>query len=253
MYYCNVTFTPLRLSSSHRSEMVSQLLLGEQCTIIATESEWSKIQKFDDGYEGYIETRFLSECANDFTNTVMAHDAVAFASNDTTKVIIPKGCLLPNYHSGKFMYQGQKLLYNGAVITLPTAPTNVLLILADAMDYLATPYLWGGRSVFGIDCSGFMQLVFKMNGFQLLRDASQQATQGHKIPSLAEALPGDLLFFENANHQITHVGLLLPNKEIIHSSGQVRIDKVDEKGIFNSDLQTYTHVLCQINRILPVS
>jgi cell wall-associated NlpC family hydrolase len=120
----------------------------------------------------------------------------------------------------------------------------------DALLYLNAPYVWGGRTPFGIDCSGFVQMVYKMKKIKLLRDASQQASQGEVISLLGEAEPGDLAFFDDAEGKITHVGLLIDRSHIIHCSGKVRIDVLDHEGIYNEAVQKYTHKLRLIRRIV---
>ncbi len=123
-------------------------------------------------------------------------------------------------------------------------------IIEFSKSYLNAPYLWGGKSPFGIDCSGFVQVVFKMNGIHLSRDASQQANAGENVSLLDEARPGDLLFFDNDEGDIIHVGILMEDKKIIHASGKVRIDVIDHQGIYNNDIKKYTHKLRLIKRIL---
>jgi cell wall-associated NlpC family hydrolase len=117
-----------------------------------------------------------------------------------------------------------------------------------AMFYLDAPYLWGGRSVFGIDCSGFTQMVFKQFGIRLKRDAWQQAEQGELLGFLQESRAGDLAFFDNEDGRITHVGIMLNNQQIIHASGKVRIDSIDAQGIYNTELNRYTHKLRILKR-----
>jgi cell wall-associated NlpC family hydrolase len=119
-----------------------------------------------------------------------------------------------------------------------------------ALLYLNAPYLWGGRSPFGIDCSGLVQMVFRINGFRMKRDASMQAGQGSQVSFADSAEPGDIAFFENEEGIISHTGIVLHGKKIIHASGRVRIDDLDHEGIFNQELKKYTHKLRLIKTLL---
>ena len=116
--------------------------------------------------------------------------------------------------------------------------------------FLNAPYLWGGKTPLGIDCSGFTQLVYKINGVKLKRDASDQALQGQTLSFIEESEPGDLAFFDDSEGNITHVGLLLENHRIIHASGMVRIDKIDQSGIFNIETQSHSHKLRFIKKMI---
>jgi gamma-D-glutamyl-L-lysine dipeptidyl-peptidase len=158
------------------------------------------------------------------------------------------------FHVGQdvFCYEGlvsESILQTGMKSSGSKVRTSYQLI-EDAMLYMHAPYLWGGRTPFGIDCSGFVQMVYKIQGLKLLRDASQQAAQGEIISLLAEAEPGDLAFFDDTEGNITHVGMLIDPQRIIHCSGKVRIDALDHEGIYNVKLQKYTHKLRLIKRIL---
>ena len=102
----------------------------------------------------------------------------------------------------------------------------------------------------GLDCSGFTQAVFRLNGISLPRDASQQSGIGQVINLVTEALPGDLAFFDNDEGMITHVGLILDSTSIIHASGKVRIDALDHQGIYNVETNKYSHRLRLIRRIM---
>jgi cell wall-associated NlpC family hydrolase len=123
-------------------------------------------------------------------------------------------------------------------------------LIENALLFLNAPYLWGGRTPLGIDCSGFTQLIYRMNGFDLLRDASQQATQGEVLSFIEESEPGDLAFFDNNEGAITHVGLIMSDNYIIHAHGKVRIDRLDQSGIFNVEKKVHTHKLRVIKKIL---
>ena len=123
-------------------------------------------------------------------------------------------------------------------------------LIETALLYLNTPYLWGGKTPFGIDCSGFTQMVYRLNGFQLLRDASQQATQGDALSFIEESSPGDLAFFDNNEGDIINVGIIMENHHIIHAHGKVRIDRIDHSGIYNVDTNTHSHKLRVIKSIV---
>jgi len=123
-------------------------------------------------------------------------------------------------------------------------------LIKTAFLYLNAPYLWGGKTPFGIDCSGFTQMVYKLNGHKLLRDASLQATQGEALSFIEESEPGDLAFFDNNEGLITHVGIIMQDNYIIHAHGKVRIDRLDHSGIYNVDSRTHTHKLRVIKKII---
>ena len=123
-------------------------------------------------------------------------------------------------------------------------------IIEVANSYLSTPYLWGGKSPFGIDCSGFTQIVYKINGIPIPRDASEQVNLGDSRNFIDEAQAGDLAFFDNEEGHVIHVGIVLEGRKIIHASGEVRIDKLDHQGIFNIDKKIYTHKLRVIQNII---
>jgi cell wall-associated NlpC family hydrolase len=168
------------------------------------------------------------------------------------------GSSLPHLNELRFQVGNKVFFYDGLVseirlqdtfTNLPHSPENKQQLVGDAMLYLNAPYLWGGRTPFGIDCSGFVQMVYKLQGLKLLRDASQQATQGEVISLLAEAEQGDLAFFDDEEGNITHVGMIIDSQRIIHCSGRVQIDNLDHEGIFNVRLQKYTHKLRLIKRI----
>ena len=116
--------------------------------------------------------------------------------------------------------------------------------------YLNSPYLWGGRSPFGIDCSGFTQMVFKLNGIKLPRDAYEQAEIGKTLNFIEETQKGDLAFFDNEEGKIIHTGIIIDKNKIIHSSGKVRIDNLDHYGIFNAETGKYSHNLRLIKKVV---
>jgi cell wall-associated NlpC family hydrolase len=123
-------------------------------------------------------------------------------------------------------------------------------LLNTAFMFLNAPYLWGGKTPFGVDCSGFTQMVYKLNGHKLMRDASQQSKQGEALSFIEESEPGDLAFFDNEEGNIIHVGIIMEDNYIIHASGKVRIDRLDHLGIYNAEANKHTHRLRVIKKII---
>jgi len=159
------------------------------------------------------------------------------------------GSTIRNVKDSQFQINDMQFKFSGQLSAAGEIP-RMNSIIEDAMLFLNAPYLWGGKIPFGIDCSGLTQTVFKVNGIELLRDAAQQASQGETISLIDEAEPGDLVFFDNEEGLIVHVGILTEKNKIIHASGKVRIDNIDHQGIYNSDLQKYTHKLRLIKRLV---
>ena len=243
---CHLPLAPLRAATDDASEMVSQLLFGQSFDILETTERWSLIQNHDDGYRGYLSnkqfviigTRELASF-NANRKIVNRHGVSVLLADKNISFNVPLGSILPEqniFHLGKNEYRHSYI---------PAETT----MLETARTFLNVPYLWGGKSMFGIDCSGFTQTVFSAFGIQLPRDASQQVLEGVPVENLDNALPGDLLFFDNDKGRIIHVGILLDNTHIIHASGCVRIDSIDTKGIFNNDLEKYTHHLAGIRHM----
>lgn len=257
-----LSIVPVRAEPSDRSEQVTQLLFGECLQILAKEKQWLHIQTAYDQYQGYIDSKqctLISENTYQrFTKTIQYH-----ALDSSHPIILEKqlkfdfpiikGSVLPNFNntSQSGIFIDKHFIYTGRTI-FPQKTTSSIQskIKQLAINYLHAPYLWGGRTPFGIDCSGFTQIVYKLAGIHLLRDASQQATQGKLFKTLADAQVGDLAFFANKRQKITHVGIIFPDKQIIHASGQVRIDLLDERGIFNRTTQKYTHELAFVKQFI---
>jgi cell wall-associated NlpC family hydrolase len=247
--------------------MITQVLFGELYRINEKENDWVKIQLLLDDYQGWINILQMSVInEQEFlrlsdAETSISSDLVQLLTCENTQSMIPLviGSSLPAYDDFRISINKSVYLFDGQVsastLNGETHGHELILnirqqIIEDAKLLLNAPYLWGGRSPFGIDCSGFVQIIFKLQGLKLLRDASQQATQGEIISLLAEAMPGDLAFFDDADGNITHVGMLIDAQRIIHCSGHVRIDALDHEGIYNLNLQKYTHKLRLIKRII---
>ena len=244
---CNLGIVPLRLEPADTSEMVSQVLYGESFKILEQRKKWSKIRLAFDTYEGWIDNkqhRIISE-ENYKTLQVekpqLSSDLVDFISIENEQLL--SICLGSTINSTSILnhtFEGNS----------QNAKNEKSKLIDTALLYLNAPYLWGGKSPFGIDCSGFTQMVYKLNGHKILRDASQQATQGEPLSFIEESEPGDLAFFDNAEGNIVHVGIIMEDHYIIHAHGKVRIDRLDHTGIFNNELRKHSHKLRVIKRII---
>jgi gamma-D-glutamyl-L-lysine dipeptidyl-peptidase len=249
---CCVPVSPLRAEASHRAEMVSQLLFGEAGIMQEETKDFIRVKCLYDGYEGWCQRSQLAVgigyvpeaspdvLVSDWTDKVSINGATAFVSMGTPVVSPAHVDITIGPYRISYLVSSP---WNAA-----TAKPSPDAVRSRAMRFLNTPYLWGGRSVFGIDCSGFAQQVFRFFNIPLLRDARQQAAQGEAIGFLQEGRCGDLAFFDDEEGLITHVGILLSDQEIIHASGKVRIDKIDNAGIVNTDTHQRTHKLRIIKR-----
>jgi cell wall-associated NlpC family hydrolase len=235
--------------------MVSQLLFGEQCSITdSLRDHWIRIRCHYDQYEGWCQEHQLQrlETAPD-NSPVLSKNWISKIELNSQSMVIPFGSSLNGITNGILSWGSTTIKYNDE-FHIPSLQGFSSAALRDiASLFLNTAYLWGGKSIFGVDCSGFCQTVFKYFGVPLLRDAYQQATMGEPIGFLQEAKCGDLAFFDNEDGKITHVGILLSDKEIIHSSVKVRVDAIDAAGIINRDTKERTHRLRMIKRIIPES
>jgi hypothetical protein len=243
---CNLSIVPLRLEPSDTSELVSQVLYGELFKILEQRKSWSRIRLAFDTYEGWIDNKQYLEISEENYTSIKAEtpkfssDLVEFVQDENnTLYTIPLGSALNGLTLLNHSFDGDFM-----DTTNPKAQ-----LIKTAFSYINAPYLWGGKTPFGIDCSGFTQMVYKLNGYKLLRDASQQATQGLALSFIEESEPGDLAFFDNNEGQIVHVGIIMEDNYIIHAHGKVRIDRLDHSGIYNVDKGIHTHKLRVIKKI----
>ncbi len=244
---CIVPVAPIRAEGSHRAEMVSQILLGETATVISETKDFFQIQMHQDGYEGWcqkLQLQILPEGATIITKGYTSN-WVSSAVLNGQPIQLPLGTPIVSSTQANF-----ELSYSDAVLDPINNTFNPAALEKVTNQFLGTAYLWGGRTVFGIDCSGFVQMVFKLFNINLPRDAYQQAEVGEDVGFLAEAKPGDLAFFDNEQGKITHVGILLSPQSIIHASAIVRIDPIDQAGIVSSSTGLRTHQLRTIRRII---
>lgn len=229
-----VPAAPVRRKPNHRKEMVNQLLFGESVKVLKKSGAlWVKIRSLHDGYEGWM-TNTLLEAVEEKTAHVVAEyatsDMLSAVSVDKKKIYVPVGSTLPFFDSGKGQLGSVAYSFSGHYFKRDEQRPSGELIQQLTAKWLNAPYLWGGRTPLGVDCSGFVQVVFKLMGIDLPRDAWQQAQEGKVVKKFSEAAIGDLVFFDN-KEDIVHVGILLGNDQVIHASGKVRIDGIDKKGI----------------------
>ncbi|CAG5082915.1 C40 family peptidase [Parvicella tangerina] len=249
--FAKLAIIPIRAEGSDKAEIISQLLFGEHYEVLEEAEKWIRIRNHFDQYEGWICRKQFFEITgkefdelgiNDFPMCASLTGQVTLADENTN---ITRGAVLPYYHQGYIRIRDQRAKFTGDL-----NQTSADKIMEYALSYLNTPYLWGGRSPFGIDCSGFAQIVYKLCGYKLPRDAYQQAEHGYDVPFVETSEPGDLAFFDNAEGHITHVGIITEPGKIIHASGSVKIDLLDSEGIFDQELKRYTHKLRLIRRII---
>lgn len=233
---CTVTVAPVRAENSDRAEIVTEILFGESADILEVNKNWTKIKMHYDGYEGWMDTKQIKTVSDEY----LANRKVTVVTEDFSSVL---------------MKDGKTLLSMGSEVEFPVVASKRSHNLREsialtAKEFINVPYLWGGKSFFAVDCSGFTQLVFKIHDIKLPRDASQQVEVGESLTFVEESEMGDLAFFENAEGKIIHVGIMLDNQRIIHASGKVRIDTLDSSGIFNKELNQHTHKLRVIKKLI---
>jgi gamma-D-glutamyl-L-lysine dipeptidyl-peptidase len=235
--------------------MVTQLLFGEHFELIGVSGNFSKIRIAFDLYEGWVQTSQFEPIDMEEYQRInkqqycLSSDLVQIMMVDSQMFSVVLGSSLPHFKDHTCRLGSQAFRFEGNV-KCPEKLQTSKGIIENAYMYLHAPYLWGGRSPFGIDCSGFTQMVFKLAGIRLKRDAWQQAEQGSLINLVDEARAGDLAFFDNEEGRIVHVGIVLSGQKIIHASGKVRIDTLDHHGIYNADTRRYSHNLRLIKRFI---
>jgi cell wall-associated NlpC family hydrolase len=253
---CLLRIIPLRREPSEKSEMVSQLLFGEAYEIAEKTKEWLKVITEFDAYTGWIDKRIFRTVSADYFQR-LSGGGYTVAGQITETVLTPENeaYTIPAGSTLGFATQDDTFEIDSIRYRL-TGQSNAPLqkrsedFIETALRFLNSPYLWGGRSPFGYDCSGFTQMVYKINGARLPRDAWQQASVGRSVYTMNETARGDLVFFAGDDDRVAHVGLAIPPGEIIHCSGMVRIDALDQKGIFNLQINQYTHRLHSIKRLV---
>jgi cell wall-associated NlpC family hydrolase len=244
--YVELSLIPCRKEPAHRSEMVNQLLFGESFTVLDENEHWYYVCADFDGYQSWVEKKQIVLTDISETNGIRQSTLLQTLTHQNTTIKTLRGSVLYNFSKSRTLSNFGKVWKIHEQTEYMAGERN---IITTALSYLNTPYLWGGKTPWGIDCSGFTQMVFALNNYKLKRDAYQQAVQGREV-ELKDILPCDLAFFKNEQGAITHVGIILHDNNIIHASGKVRIDKIDENGIFNVEINAYTHQLAFIRRVI---
>lgn len=247
----NISIVPIRREASDQSEMVNQILFGEHFKVLDTRKKWVKIRLAHDSYEGWICNKQWQNISED--DYKQLDKDIPTITTDILDIVtkehqqpIAIGSILPFFKSGHArinhdLYKFEGLTTQGYV--------NKEKLRDNALIYLNAPYLWGGRSPFGIDCSGLTQMIYRLQGIDLPRDAHEQAKVGTTLSFVDESESGDLAFFDDDEGKIIHVGIILEENYIIHASGKVRIDRIDQQGIFNTEIGSHTHKLRLIKSI----
>ncbi|MFS4457448.1 NlpC/P60 family protein [Maribacter sp. 2304DJ31-5] len=245
---CSLSIVPVRNAAEESAAMITQLLFGEHFKILESRKHWSKIRVAFDRCEGWIPNRQMGFITKEEyqeihgeTNKKYAADLISYVTDKNSFLTpIPLGSCLSTSKKLSVEHEG----------SMANAKGERADIIKTALLYLNAPELYGGKTPFGIDTSGFTQMAYKINGYSLLRTAEEQSTQGAALSFVEESEAGDLAFFDNPNGIIDHVGIIMDNNYIVHVNGKVRIDRLDHTGIFNNDLRNYTHKLRVIKKII---
>ncbi|HXA01585.1 MAG TPA: C40 family peptidase [Cytophagaceae bacterium] len=252
---CHLSIVPVRLEPAEHAELGTQLLFGDVFVIEETspDKKWIRITITSDNYSGWIDTKQFRRISRQYYDLILTYESplskglIGLLQSDKRFIPILMGSNLPFYKNGTVTLEGEVLTYQGEIIYAKRT-NDPKHLEAVAHYYLGAPYLWGGKGHFGIDCSGFVQQTFKFCGYNLPRDAWQQAECGIDVP-FSGSRGGDMAFFSDDAGKISHVGIITQSGQIIHASGEVRIDHFDAKGILNLEKRVYSHRLVSIKRL----
>lgn len=253
---CRLSVVSIRKEPADRSEQVTQLLFGDHYRVLeeTQDQKWLRISIDYDQYEGWLDSKQHQSVSREYFQHIN-HAEFKITTDITSSILYNKsplviliGSIIPISSSELFKMEEQ-FAFNGESKNLGQR-RDFEFLRTVASKYLNSPYQWGGKGPFGIDCSGFTQMVFKLCGYKLLRDTSQQVNQGKAVESLAASRPGDLAFFRDENGRTCHTGILLGEKKIVHASGKVRVDLVSEEGIQHAETKKITHHLSAIRRVI---
>lgn len=250
---------PVRAEASEGSEQLTQLLFAQTCSVLEEKPRWKRIHNDEDGQEGWVDFKMITPLNEQEEQEMLTADkrarvsmpmAYAVSENNGQTIPLTGGTCLPNYKDGHFSLLGVGFRIDPSMVVSAPLVMSEQILMQVVRFYLNVPYLWGGKNAMGMDCSGFTQVIYSLFGHSLLRNASEQMTQGESVATLSEAKAGDLVFFDHHDERISHVGLLLDGQRVIHCSGRVKVEKIDEEGIFSAEQGgIYTHHLVGIKRM----
>ena len=249
---------PVRTEPREGAEQSTQMIFGELCTVLEQKPRWDRVKLNLDGQEGWVDEKMITPMSDDenrsyfeaLSSAAMVVFPMAYAVSENNGQTIPltAGTRLTHYKDGRFEVLGVGFRIDPSLVRVQPYKMNQENLLQAVRFFLNIPYLWGGKNAMGMDCSGFTQTVMALFGKHLLRNASEQATQGEAVASLKEAQAGDLVFFDHEDGKISHVGIVIDPERVIHCSGRVKVEKLDETGIFSAEKGEYTHHLVAIRR-----
>ncbi len=250
-----VPVAPVRKNAADASEMVTQLLYGETCEVLAADKQWRHVQGTFDGYRGWVDAKQLVPAPAEAVGVpAWVASLYLHAENITTgaQLLLPAGAGIRLEENDKhvLLHQGEPFVIRVGKWSCEGEKLSVDEMLRLARKFENAPYLWGGKTALGIDCSGYTQVLYKLARVPLQRDASQQVGQGTAVNTLSAVKPGDLAFFGKSPDKITHVGILMDAETIIHASGKVRVDGITPNGIVHAQTGTLTHKLTALRRLV---
>jgi cell wall-associated NlpC family hydrolase len=253
--YCNASISPMRREPFHKAEQVNELLFGERVEILEiNDRDWARIKCEWDSHEGWCK---LSQLAT-ITRKAYNKEPKALTARHGDKIIFPESEMWLPMGADLFPLKGGKVTigtetgkFKGKKLDFQSLELTKENIKAAALQYMNAPYVWGGRTIAGIDCSGLSQMAYKLCGKVIPRDSHEQAGEGTTVDFLQHTHCGDLAFFDNAEGKIVHVGILLDEHTIIHATdagGRVVIDRIDQGGIISIAHRKRTHNLRLVKR-----
>ena len=253
------SIVPVRSEAREGAEQNTQMLFGELAQVLEEQPRWTRVRLESDHQEGWVDTKMIAPIAGDdlkaYKTALQKAALVAFpmtyavSENNGQTIPLTAGTKLTNYQDGRFEVLGVGFRIDPSMVITAPRELNQETLLQTVRFFINTPYLWGGKNALGMDCSGFTQIVLSLFGKKLLRNASEQVTQGDPVNDLSQAKAGDLAFFDHEDGRISHVGIIIDPERIIHCSGRVKVEKLDPTGIFNAETGTYSHHLVSIRRV----